>query len=91
MSRRREEWRKILELEVDLWSAKSCERLVSELQEPATYEVEFESRKYVVEVELLENTDKSVHVMVSVDDGSLPVSISPLIDSFIRQKLLPDV
>jgi len=49
-------------------------------------EVEFESRKYQVEVEILENTQKYVHVMVSVDDGSLPASSRPVSASFIRQK-----
>jgi hypothetical protein len=49
-------------------------------------EVEFDSKQYQVEVELLENTEKYIHVMVSVDDGSLPASISPLTHSFICQK-----
>jgi hypothetical protein len=37
-------------------------------------------------VELLENTEHYLHVMVAVDDGSLPRSISPLTHSFIQQK-----
>ena len=49
------------------------------------YEVEFDSKPYQVEVELLENTEQYAHVMVAVDDGSLPASISPLIQSFICQ------
>jgi hypothetical protein len=48
--------------------------------------VELDSKKYQVEVELLENADKYVHVMVAVDDGSLPASISPLTRTFISQK-----
>jgi hypothetical protein len=40
-------------------------------------------------VQLLENTEQYLHVMVAVDDGSLPASISPLTHSFIRQKTLP--
>jgi DNA relaxase NicK len=50
------------------------------------YEVEFESRKFQVEVEILENTANYIHVAVSVDDGSLPASIRPLTDSFIHNK-----
>ena len=52
----------------------------------ATEEVEFESKRYQVEVELLENTEKCLHVIVAVDDGSLPGSVSPLTHSFICQK-----
>ena len=43
-----------------------------------TYEIEVGSKMFQVEVELLENTDEYIHVMVAVDDGSLPASISPL-------------
>jgi hypothetical protein len=50
------------------------------------YEVEFGSKKYQVEVELLENTAECIHVAVSVDDGSLPDSLFPLTSSFIRHK-----
>jgi hypothetical protein len=71
---------------VKRWAAMSCGQLTSELHEVQGYEVEFESKGYQVEVELLENTEKYLHVMVSVDVGSLPASISPLAYSFIRQK-----
>ena len=83
---RRKEWQKVLDAEVKRWSAMPCEQLVSELHEVQGYEVEFESKQYQVEVELLENTEKYLHVMVAVDDGSLPASISPLTHSFICQK-----
>ena len=83
---RRNEWQKVLDSEVKRWSAMSCEQLVSELHEVQGYEVEFESKHYQVEVEILEDTEKYLHVMVAVDDGSLPASISPLTHSFICQK-----
>ncbi|MGB0012206.1 MAG: hypothetical protein WBQ03_11420 [Candidatus Sulfotelmatobacter sp.] len=83
---RREQWRPVLDAELRRWSAKSCEQLLAELGELQAYETEFESRKYQVEVEILENTEKYVHVMVAVDDGSLPASIRPLSESFIREK-----
>ena len=55
------------------------------------YEIEVESKKYQVEVQLLENTNAYVHVVVEVDDGSLPPSITPLTRTFIRQKGDTDV
>src|SRR5262245_45001342 len=79
-------WQKVLDSEVKRWSAMSFGQLVSELHEVQGYEVEFESKQYQVEVELLENTEKYIHVMVAVDDGSLPASLSPLTHSFICQK-----
>ena len=83
---RRKEWQKVLDSEVKRWSAMPCEKLVSELREVQGYEVEFESKQYQVEVEILENTEKYLHVLVAVDDGSLPASISPLTYSFLCQK-----
>ena len=83
---RRQEWQQVLDAEVKRWSAMPCAQLVSELHEVQAYEVEFESKQYQVEVELLENTEKYLHVMVAVDDGSLPASVSPLNHSFICQK-----
>jgi hypothetical protein len=65
------EWRKVLDFEVQRWSAMSCGQ----------------SKQYQVEVELLENTERYLHVMVTLDDGSLPASISPLTRSFICQSL----
>jgi len=82
----RNDWRKVLDFEVQRWSAMSYEQLVSELHEVQAYEVEFESKQYQVEVELLENTERYLHVMVAVDDGSLPASIWPLTHSFICHK-----
>ena len=80
------EWQKVLESEMKRWSALSCAQLVSELHEVQAYEVEFESKQYQVEVELIEDTETYLHVMVAVDDGSLPASIWPLTDSFICHK-----
>ena len=83
---RRDEWRKVLDTETERWSGKSCEQLIAELQEVQCYTVEVESKKYQVEVEILENTKEYIHVMLGVDDGSLPWSIFPVSRSFIRQK-----
>jgi len=83
---RREQWRPVLDAEVKRWSAISPEQLIRELRDQQVYEVEFDSKTYQVEVELLENTAKYLHVMVAVDDGSVPASIHPLSYSFIRHK-----
>lgn len=84
--KRREQWRPVLDAELKRWSAKSCEQLLAELPEVQAYEIEFENKVYQVEVEILENTEKYVHVLVAVDDGSLLASLSPLNETFIREK-----
>ena len=83
---RREQWQPVLDAEVKKWSAKSCAELVAELPDGQAYKLEFEGNTYQVEVQLLENTAKYVHVGVGVDDGSIPSSFRPLSSSFIREK-----
>ena len=83
---RRATWQPVLDAEVRRWSAKSYDQLVSDLREMQVYEVEFESKPYQVEVEILENTENYVHVLVAVDDGSLPASLTPLTHSIICKK-----
>ena len=73
-------------MEVARWSAMSWEELATELREAREYQVELDSKQYQVEAQLLENTAAYVHVSVSVDDGSLPQSIVPSSQSFIKQK-----
>jgi hypothetical protein len=68
----------------------SCEQLIAELHEEHEYSVEVESKRYQVEVQLLENTNEYVHVGISVDDGSLAGSIVPLSNSFILKKSVAD-
>jgi hypothetical protein len=81
----------VLDCEVQRWSSMLCDQPVSELRELQAYAVERHSNKYQVEGELLENVDKYVHVMVAVDDGSLPASISQVTRTFIRPKGLPTI
>lgn len=85
-SHRREEWKKVLDSEVERWTAKSIEQLLSELRWVQAYEVDSDSKMYNVEVELLEDNSEYVHVMVSVNNGSLPASILSSSRSFIRTK-----
>ena len=83
---RREQWRPVLDAELQRWAAKSCEELISELADVQAYEVEMSSKNYNVEVEVLENTAAYVNVIVAVDDGTLPASIRPLSETFLRRK-----
>jgi hypothetical protein len=84
--KRRDVWRKVLEAEVQRWSALSAEELVAKLSDIEVYEVTLDGKLHQVEVELLEDTPEFVQVMVAVDDGSLPASIVPVIEIFIRAK-----
>ena len=83
---RREQWQPVLDAEVKKWSAKSCAELVTELSDEQVYKVEFEGTVHQVEVNILENKERCLHIVVSVDDGSLPASLSPLSKSFVKQK-----
>ncbi len=84
---RREQWRRVLDIEVQRWSAMTPEQLAATLvDKEQVYEVELDSKMYQVEVEILENTEEYFHVMVAVDDGSLPASMMPETQSFICNK-----
>lgn len=84
---RRERWRVVLDAQLKRWQALSADQLLTELVDsPHVYEVKFESDNYQVEVELLEDTPEFVHVIIAVDDGSLPASISPVSASFLTKK-----
>jgi hypothetical protein len=58
-------------------------QLASALEEERVYEVELDSKTYQVEIEILESTEEYLHVMVAVDDGSIPASMAPETQSFI--------
>ncbi len=83
---RRDAWRPVLEAEMRKWTAMSCAQVIAKLPDSECYEVEFESKRYQVEVQLLEDTPKYIHVGLSVDDGSLPASFRPVASSFICSK-----
>jgi len=83
---RRDQWRTVLNIEVQRWLAMTPEQLASALDEEQVYEVELNSRTYQVKVEMLESTEEYFHVIVAVDDGSLPASMVPEAQSFICNK-----
>ena len=84
---RRETWRPVLDAEIKRWEAKSFAQLVAELEDEKVYELKFEGQEFQVEVHVLESNAESIHVCVSVDDGTLPASIFPLSASFIRRRI----
>lgn len=77
----------VLDAEVGRWSAMSAEQLITELsREEQNYRIKAGQTEYQFEVMLLENTKTYVHASVSVGDGRLWYSISPLVRGFIVQK-----
>jgi hypothetical protein len=83
---KREECRPILEAQVRRWAQIPWEQVVRLLLESQAYEVTSESKKYQVEVQLLENTAAYIHFSVAVDDGALPQSLSPLSQVIVLSK-----
>ncbi len=84
--KKRGEWQPVLDAEAKRWNAKSYDQLATDLAKEQAYEVEFGGKAYQVEVEVLENTDKYLHFMIAVDDGTIPASFRPISESFIREK-----
>jgi hypothetical protein len=83
---RREQWRKVLDLEVRRWSEMVPDQLAAALEGEHIYQVERDLRIYQIEVKMLESTEEYFHVMVAVDDGGLPEAMLPETESFVRYK-----
>jgi hypothetical protein len=83
---KRESWRSTLNAEMQRWSAMSYDELIFRLRDVKSYEVDTGQNKLQVEVEIIENTPEYVHVMIGVDDSTVPHSMLPLTDSFIRHR-----
>jgi hypothetical protein len=88
---RREQWRRVVAIELQRWSAMTPEQLASALNEDRVYEVELDSSTYQVEIEVIESTEEYCHVMIAVDDGSLPASMVPETQSFVCNKKVRNV
>lgn len=67
----KDKWRKVLDAEVNRWSALPHDQVVSALSDAQTYEVDFETKKYRVQVGVVEIAEQYLHINVSVDDGSV--------------------
>jgi len=87
---RRDGWEPVLESEMKKWSSMNYAEVLAKLPDHECYEVEIGLKRYQVEVQILENTERYIHVGVSVDDGSLPASFRPVCSSFICDKNTPD-
>ena len=84
---RRDEWNRVLAIELELWNAKPWSQLRADLGDGnVAYEVVVDSKTYQVEVDLLEDTETYLHVSIAVDDGTLPAAIVPASESFIVKK-----
>jgi hypothetical protein len=88
---RQTDWKPVLDAEMKKWSVMPYAQIISKLPEKnECYEVEVGLKKYQVEVNLLENTERYIHVALSVDDGTLPASFRPVSSSFICEKNTSD-
>ena len=87
--RNRDEMQQFLETEKQRWAAKPVDSLIAELHSVHNYEVVTESGNYQVEVQLLENRPDYLHVSICIDDGHLPTSIVPMVDTFILRRSSP--
>ena len=78
----------VLAQEVARWSALTADELSAQSGSDYwdCYVVELGGNEYQVEVEILEDTADYIHVLVAVDDGTLPNSIRPECTSFIRRR-----
>lgn len=81
----KEELKKALIAEKNKYTSKSFEELVK-IQKPITYQGGIGDNWYQVEVQILEKTEKYVHLSISVDDGRIPKAILPLCEDFILYK-----
>ncbi len=68
----KEDLKRCLDREVDVWSAKNFETLLKELEQTVAYEYGAGDSWYCVDVELLEREPDYVHVMVIVDNKRRP-------------------
>jgi hypothetical protein len=64
----------------------SSDDLLAQIRSQEVYEIVADSKRYQVEMELLEDTPEYLHVSIAVDDGSLPASIRPEASSFLCRK-----
>jgi hypothetical protein len=79
-------WQSVLDAEVRRWSTMPLEELFARLRELDVYEIEFQGKMHQVEVQLLQDTDKHLQIVIAVDDGTLPRSLSPRMQIILRKK-----
>ena len=80
----KEDLRKLLDAEVASWAEKPFEQLIAELDDVVAYgRNEGDAAFHQFEIMPLERKDAYIHVSVSIDDGTLWRSFSPLSRDFI--------
>ena len=73
----------LLDAETSKWWQKPFAKLIDELTDVATYARGSEADFHQFEVQMIEHEPDYVHVLVSIDDGSLGRFCAPLTRSFI--------
>jgi hypothetical protein len=73
----------LLDREIEEWSSKSFTKLIEELADVVAYPRGGKSDFHQFEVQMIEKEPEYLHVLVSIDDGSLRRSFSPLTRGFI--------
>ena len=82
----RQAWREILGEEIERWSSKPYEQVLTELGDLDVYEVRRGDTVFQVEIEILTTTADYVQVSIAVDDGVLPQAIFPASRSFVVRR-----
>ena len=77
------ELEKLLDAEVDELSRRSHSRLAHELSDVLACERGDGASYHQSEAQMIENEPDYVHIVISIDDGSLLRSIAPISRSFI--------
>ena len=75
--------KELLSAELQIWARKPFAQLVAELSDVQGYERGADDCWHQFEVMLVENTPEYIHVLISVDDGSIRWACSPITSGFI--------
>lgn len=78
-SAKRRQWQPVLEAELKKWQRERPSELRVALGRPVCYEA---AGGLQIEAQIVEETPQFIHVLLSVDDGSLPASLLPLSANF---------
>jgi hypothetical protein len=78
-----QELQALLSAELKAWAKKPLAQIVAELSDVQGYERGADDRWHQFEVMLVENTPEYIHVLISVDDGSISWACSPITSGFM--------
>ncbi len=77
---------RLLDAEIKAWAAKPYQQLLDELVDVEAYERGAGEAFHQFEVQIIEREEACLHVLVSIDDGGLLRSFSPLTRSFFAHQ-----